>query len=190
MYDPLKTRTARLAVCLLLGIGLAACGGDDGTGPDENDQGEFTATVSGPISGTFSGYAWQSGTVVDAQSNEQGWVLFLGSEDNPGSVVYVVRLGSRPGTGSYSLVDFNQSSGDLQSGEFAGIATVSLPGGLTFAGSSTGGSLTITSSSEDRVKGSFNFQITGFNPTTQMEVTATVSGTFNAVSNPFTFPGF
>jgi len=191
MKGPLETQSARLSLCLLLGLGLVACGSGDSTGPDnQNDQGDFTATVSGPVSGTFSGYAWQSGTVIDPQSNEQGWVLFLGSQDNPGSVVYVVRLGSRPGTGTYSLVDFTQSSGDLQSGEFAGLATVSLSGGLTFSGSSTGGSLTITSSSEGRVQGSFNFQITGFNPSTQQEVTATVSGTFNAVSNPFSFPGF
>jgi hypothetical protein len=190
MHAPHKTPLLRFSLCLLLVLGAAACG-DDGTGPDNgNDQGEFTATVSGPVNGTFSGYAWQSGTVVDAQTNTQGWVLFLGSQDNPGSVVYVVRLGSRPGSGTYSLVDLSQSSGDLQSGEFAGVVTVSLPGGLTFAGSSSGGSLTITSSSDDRVKGSFQFQITGFDPTTQLEVTASMSGTFDAVSNPFTFPGF
>lgn len=185
----IEARNASLRVSLCLLLAVAACSSsDDGTGPDENSQGTFTATLSGPVNTSLSGYAWQSGTIVDQQSNQQGWVLFLGTNANA-SAVYIIRQGSRPGPGTYSMVDLNQT-GDLSDGQFGGIATVSLGGTQTFAGFTSGGTITISSSSEERVQGTFNLQFTGFDPNTQLEVTATASGSFNAVANAVVFPGF
>lgn len=78
----------RIALCMLLALG-ACSGGDDGTGPDGDVQGSFTATLSGPVSTSLSGYAWQSGTIVDPQTNTRGWVLFLGTDAGTGSAVYI-----------------------------------------------------------------------------------------------------
>lgn len=185
------TGLLRLSLSLLVGLGLAACGGSDSTGPEDenNGQGEFSATVSGPFNASLTGYAWQSGTVVDPQTNQQGWVLYLGSQDNAGSAVYVVRLGDRPGEGSYPLTDLQGQNGDLQNDQFACVISVVLSGGIAFSGIASGGTLTITSSSSSNVRGSFSFQVRGFDPNTQTEVTATVSGTFNAINNDFAFPG-
>jgi hypothetical protein len=190
MYGVRDTRSLRLSLCLLISLGVAACSsGNDATGPEESAQGSFNVTVSGGVSASFSGIAWQSGTIIDATTNERGWVLYLTTTDsNDASSVFVVRMGDRPGSGSYSLIDLT-GSGDLENGDFGGITTVGIGGGLVFAGASTGGTVTITSSSEGRVEGSINFQITGFDPSSQQEVTATVSGTFNAVANTFVFPG-
>jgi hypothetical protein len=186
MIGTSRNRIAAGSIFLLLG--LAACS-DDGTGPDDNnEQGTFSATLSGPQSASISGFAWQSGSIVDPSTNEQAWVLFLGTESVGGSFIYVLRRGNRPGTGSYSFVDL-QGSGNLQDDQFGAVANVTGSGGMAFTGFSTGGTFTISSSSDQRVQGTFSIQLSGFDPATQQEVTATMSGSFNAIANTFAFPG-
>lgn len=185
----IEARNTSLQASLCLVLALAACSSsDDGTGPDDTERGGFSVTLTGAFDASLSGYAWQSGTIVDSETDAQGWVLFL-STDAGGSTVYVVRQGDRPGPGTYPLVDLSEGGG-LTDGQLGGIATVMLSGGLSFAGFTSGGTLTISSSSEGRVEGLFSIQFTGFDPETTKEVTITANGSFDAVANEFTFPGF
>lgn len=190
----LRTTPRALAVTGLVGaLALGACSGDDtttGSGGGGGANGSFTATVTGGVTGSFSGDAIQAETPLDPNTGQQGWVLLLGSASGAANTVFIVRASSRPGTGSYSLVDLNVSGG-LTNNQWGGLIFMGAGTSLAFVGISVSGSITITSSSADRVDGTFDFQVTGSDPSNpQQQVTATVTGSFSAVGSAVNFPGF
>ena len=140
---------------------LAACG--DGPTPPrpEPSAGSFTATVSGAASKSLSG---QAGFVVTTNF----FSIALSNSSGNGSIQFS-RLAGVPATGTYQL----DASAAQNSGAFAAIYS----GGAQENYVSTGGSLTITASSADRVKGSFNFTGTGG---TSGTATVTITGSFDA----------
>lgn len=153
----LTTRALALAALPL----LLACGGDGGTDPKPQPTG-FTATVSGATSASLSGSAVFAAT-------GQGFVLDLVNKDAQGPMISFVRVGALPGTGTYTF------SAVPQPGEIVGLYAT---GGATPTGyASTGGTLTITTSSSDRLKGSFSFTATGGGTGT---ATVSITGSFDA----------
>lgn len=200
MFASLDRRPVRKLATVLAAVGLMACGSDDGgtgLGPDDDDVGgSFSATISGDVNADISGFAVQGQTTVDPDTGDQGWAAFLGRGEDQGDAadaVFFVRLGARPAQGTYALEDIADGTG-VETGEFAGFVALGL-GSQTvqFSGFSLSGTLTITSSSPDRVAGTFDFQASGFDPTQNppAEQVVSVSGTFDAVSETaFNVPGF
>lgn len=187
MWNHSKIRRLSAYTGLATVFAAAACGnGDNGMGPG---QGEFEVEVSGDVTASFNGTALH-GESTDPNTQEQGWVLLLTTGDpNDVNSVFVVRLGGRPGTGTYSLVDIS-TTGDLDVGDWAAVVTLSVSGQLTYVGGSLSGTVTITSSSGERVQGNFTIQVTGQDPNNPQQMAdATVTGTFDATSSTVGFPG-
>lgn len=148
-------------------------GGGGGGGGPAPGPGEARVAISGAASGSFTGDAFFT---TDFDDTGEGFaiVLFDGSVVTLSDFVVFGNLGDRPAPGEYDISLFNPG------GFFAyyfGFTSAEVSIGL-FAES---GTLTITSSSSERVVGAFSF--TG--PATDgdgMEIGAvTVSGSFSAV---------
>lgn len=156
----MRSITTRGLVLAALAL-TTACRGDGGTEPKPQPSG-FTATVSGATSASLSGTAGFAAT-------GQGFVLDLVNKDANGPMISFVRVGALPATGTYTF------SAVPQAGEIVGLYAT---GGATPAGyASTGGTLTITVSSNDRLKGSFSFTATGGSTGA---ATISVTGSFDA----------
>lgn len=149
------------ALALMSLVLLAGCG--DGPTPPKPQPsvGNFTATVSGAASRSLSG---QAGFLVTTNL----FSIALNNGSGNGSIQFS-RLAGVPAAGTYSL----DASAAQNSGAFAAIYS----GGAQENYVSTSGSLTITSSSADRVKGSFNFTGTGGASGT---ASVTITGSFDA----------
>jgi hypothetical protein len=164
-------------MALVSGLALVACSSDDPTNPGGGGTGSFSATVTGGVTASFSGVAVQA--EVDNILN-LGWLALMGDDLStaaPNSISFGLN-GSRPGPGTYQLIDLNAAP-DILPGE--GLALLLLGDGTTpsYFGVSVSGTVTITSSSVELVEGSYNFQVSDGG---QPPVVATVTGTFSAVS--------
>lgn len=152
---------ARRALALTSFILLGACGGGDGPVTPKLQAGSFTATVSGAASKSLSG---QAGFLVTTNL----FTIALSPSTGVGSI-QLSRLAGIPAAGTYQL-DPNAQPG---SGAFVALYS----GGAQENYVSSGGTVTISSASADRVKGTFNFTGTGG---TSGSATVTISGTFDA----------
>lgn len=193
----LRTTPRALAVTGVIGaLALGACSGDNtptgtggGGGGGGGAGGTFNATVTGGVTASFSGTAVQTETPIDPSTSQAGWVLLLGASSGTGNVVFIVRLGTRPGNGTYSLADLSTTT-DLNNDEWGAILLLGSAASATFSGISVSGTVTITSSSANLVDGTFNIQVTGTdisNP--QQPVMATLAGNFSADGSAVNFPG-
>ena len=167
---------ATLLLCFIL-LPLAACDSDsDGDGDGNGGTiGSANVTVSGAFSDSFSGNAAFG---VGEDGNGFSLALFEGrlttGGTTSGGLVGIGRTAGRPGEGTFQIT----ASGSAM--DFAGAyaSDFSNASGGTFVGSATG-ALTITSSSSERVAGSFTF--TGQAASTSGPVgEVTVQGTFSA----------
>lgn len=140
---------------------LAACGGGDGPTSPKPGQGGFTATVSGAASKSLSG---QAGFLVTTNL----FTIALNNTAGTGSIQFS-RLAGVPAVGTYQL----DANAEPSSGAFVAIYS---GGGQENYIASTG-SLTITSSSADRIAGTFSFTGTGG---TSGSASVSVSGSFDA----------
>ena len=168
------------ATALVSALALVACSSDDPTNPG-GVNGSFSATITGGVTASFSGVAIQG--EADVEQGQPGWVLLLGDASTGANSIFIVHYGSRPTNGTYQLIDLIQ---EFLPGDWG--AVIFLDDGTTipYAGFSLSGTVTITSSSPDRVEGTYNFQVSdgGLPP-----VVATVTGTFSAVSGAVNLPG-
>ncbi len=170
----------RLLVTLFLLLPLAACDSNDGDGDGDGGGGgsigSASITVSGGISSSFDGSA-AFGVAEDGTSFSIG--IFEGALPTSGNVtgelIGIGRNGDRPAVGTYA---FNPTT---TGADFVGayISDVANPTSGSFV-SSASGTLTITSSSSDRVAGSFSFSGQGLSGTGGPLGTVTVSGDFSA----------
>ncbi len=175
------------AMALVSALALVACSSDDPTGTGGGNgggNGSFNANVTGGVTASFSGVAAQGEGPVEA--GQQGWILALGDFTTIANNSIVVELlGTRPPNGTYQLIDV-VAAGDLLPGEWAGFLFLGDGTTISYFGSSVSGTVTITSSSADRVEGTYDFQVSdGGNPA----VVATVTGSFSAVGGVVNLPG-
>jgi len=168
-------------------LALVACSSDPtDPGGGSGGTGSFDATVTGGVSATFSGAAVQG--EADIETGQSGWIAILGSTSLSGNSVLIACFCSRPANGTYSLIDLN-TAGDLLPGEWALLLTLGDGTTPTYLGFSTGGTVTITSSSAGQVDGSYNVPVSGFdtaNPTAP--TVANVAGNFSAVGGTVNLP--
>jgi len=149
-------------------LALAACGDSDPTGIDQT--GSFNANVTGTVTATLSGVAAASGG-----STTGGWgIAFAPGATQTITLVAVGR--DRPSPGTYPIVEFSQGGATADYVFVASI--VAEPGVGSYP--STGGTVTIESSSTSRVTGSFTFEAE--RGTVASPSTVQVVGTFNATN--------
>jgi hypothetical protein len=159
----------------------SACGDDDkGTGPNGR-LGDFSAEVSGDLEDNLDGWSL-FGNVEDDEGNTGFGLVMSEIEDqnDEGSAITVVRLNSTTmPTGEYDIQDMN---GELADGDVVAMAVEQAEGGeMVGVFFSTGGTLNVTTSNEDAMRGTFTMDMTGFafeDPETEYNVT--VEGDFDA----------
>jgi hypothetical protein len=179
-------RYSYLFLSLLFAFTFTACdsdGDDDnGNGNGNGTVGDASVTVSGDLTDSFSGNAF---FLVDENNGELDFALVLSSgaitSPNQGRFVALQREGDRPVPGTYTIdtddgteVTFNGGYLNFEEspGEISGALFVS----------ADSGTLEITSSSADRVVGTFTFtgQVVDLSNPTDTSRTATVQGQFEA----------
>lgn len=180
-----------LALLLALPLTLGACGDDDDpSGPETPAEGSFSASISGDLDDSLDGLAY-FGESTDPSTGETAWVLWLSTSESEtsGKTLYFARYDDRPGTGTYALT--NVENDDLDTGELGSFYLDSSGQGAAIFGS-TGGSLVITDSDDDRMEGTFTVQATGtvFDGSTSSDGDVTITGEFTAVGGTTYFPSF
>lgn len=174
-------RLPALLLCLLT-LSFTACdsdsdgdGGGNGGGGGGSTIGSASVTVSGAFTSSFSGNAAFG---VNEDGSSFSLVLFEGNVTAgvpTGEFAGLGRSGDRPTEGVYQIG--GSASAMVFSGAYGSDASAPTSG--TFVVPSSG-TLTITSSSGERVAGSFTFTGQAFTGTGGMLGTATVEGTFSA----------
>lgn len=167
-----------LIVSLFLVLGLSACdgdsNGDDNPGPG---QGGFSADVEGDLDLALSGTAG-FGVGQNLDTGTQGFALAMTSTTGAGAgavISFGIAGSGRPGSGTYSIVNYLSGPSDIV-GEVVGFLQF---GGNTYV--STGGTFTVTGSSENNLEGRFTMTAStvtaeGLPPA----MTITVDGEFDA----------
>jgi hypothetical protein len=159
-----------LGTVLVLSFSACDSGGNDG-GDDGGENNVFTAniTITGDVEDSFSGFA----AFAEDGDGNGGFLIFIYQGEFSvvpnGRIVAVGHDTASPSEGSFSIND----------DEFYGTYASDLGSVSGTYISSDSGTLTISSSSSDRLSGSFSF--TGeLVQNTSVQGTATVSGTFTA----------
>lgn len=190
-----RTRFAgpkRAAALGLFFLAAAACGDDDPAGlGDDGFTANFTASITGDVNTSMSGTAvFATGT--DPETGQSAWVMYMTTDSaqafSSGENVAFFGLGA-PEERAYVLEDFTQS-GDFPDGGAAGWVILFDGQSVTGIFGSTGGTLTITSLSANRMDGTFTLTATGtvFDGQNATEGTVTVQGSFQATSGFFLVP--
>ena len=164
-----------VGTCLAL---LTACdsGGSEG---GEAFEPSFSFSASGTVAdASFDGEArWATNAAVQ---DEDGFgINFSGDGPDRG---FLVSGGTRPEPGTYDVRDIQDTSVDLTASTTPGFYFVDGQSDTSIQYVSNGGTVTITESTEDRVKGRIDIVATRVNPLAgnQQETTATIKGTFDA----------
>lgn len=169
----------RISALLALALTVNGCS-KDSTGPGLT--GDFEASVTGDTTRTLRGDAFFT---VGSTSGEfqSGFGLFLleGSAigTNDDFIIISREQAGRPPVGSYQVAD---GSTEPTADKFVALWFPAT--GDTVDGSfiSTGGTLTVTTSTSRRVAGTFNFGAIGFfNSAPETELEVTISGTYDAI---------
>jgi hypothetical protein len=153
---------------------LAACSGSDSTGPEQG--GSYSAAVSGDLTATISGPAYFGS---ETSNGETVFAVVLGSNTSPHLVVLASSAATRPGVGTYDVVGLVSGEGET------GWSALHMVGqGNQLVGSFLGvsGTVTITESTAQRVRGTFEYAAEGFigGSTENTEASISVTGEFNA----------
>lgn len=167
---------------LLVGTCLALLPACDSGGSDDGEAFEpsYSFAASGEVAdASFEGEArW---AVNAAVQDEDGFGINFSSE-NGADQGFLVSGGTRPEPGTYDVRDIQDTSVDLTASTTPGFYFVDGQSDTSIQYVSNGGTITITESTADRVKGQIDIVTTRVNPLAgnQQETTATITGTFNA----------
>ena len=174
-------RLAALRISAVLALSLIVGGcGKDSTGPGLT--GDFTASVTGDHTQSLRGDAFfSSGSTIG--EFQGGFSLFLleGSATgvNHDFIIISREQTGRPPVGTYQVVD---GSTEPTADKFVAVWFPAT--GETVDGSflSTGGTITVTTSTSRRLEGTFTFGAIGvFDDAPETELEVAITGTFDAV---------
>ncbi len=188
------------AIAFALSVCLAAgCGGDDPTGVNGGNGGvngggngggggggdtnsSFSATVTGDISASLSGFAFW-GEASDPSVGDI-FAVVMGDDSDPtagtGGAISLFYGGARPGNGTYQIASNEElaRTNEFPTNEFIATVAVSDPFAV---GGAVSGTVRITSSSDSRVQGTFNAEVDVVLQDGSSG-TVSVSGQFNAIN--------
>jgi hypothetical protein len=167
-------------ILLLLILLLVSCKGGV---LEVAEEGHFEATVGDPVSTTFRGRA-MFGTFTDPAGGGEGALIQLLTGGERG-ISLTGKVGGVPGVGEYTIVRFDESRDfrNLRPNEFFGLYVHGSGTEFSLYFNSRSGSIFITHSSNDLIKGTFSFTAEGYRTrmdTTRDTVTVTLSGSFEA----------
>lgn len=176
-----------------LAILVTACGGgDDNKTPTEpggeNDNSSYTASISGGYTKSLSG---KSAFASDNSQNEVGFALALGTEDGNGNAIIIWRKESGVlATGQHTFANYAEieNDADIPANQLASVLVFEMSQESAVLCAVTGGTLNVTSSSANRLKGSINMQASCADLTSETEKTITVTGNFDAIGGTVTIP--
>ena len=192
-----------LFVGVALLVGLAACDSTDSNSDDDPDAlAPETARVSIGDDGSTTLNAFFA-TGENPETGEEGFVVYLTESDDvtgeqdllSGSAACIAREGPRPSSGTYTFadLDFDQEDDTLIRDQF-GFVYWDLSGDAGFPSRvvvSNSGELTISTSTNDQVTGSFEIEATAvsFSQDEFTEEAVSVSGIFDARRVNVLIPG-
>jgi hypothetical protein len=184
---------------------LAACGGDKdknitgtdtdpGPGPGGNvgSLGSFTGASSGELSLALAGSAVfgraSEGLAADGFELGLGAFTTTGGTGTPGSVVFFRAQDALPAAGTYEI--FDATSGETPDDAQFSVGLRLRPAGesLGYFCQGTGGTLTVTSVSATRIKGSFSVQSACSRTGSSEEVAVSTTGQFDAAKGIQSIP--
>lgn len=166
-----------LVLVLLFGLFMFGCG-DGSTGPESggSNQGSFELSYSGDASGTISGVALfdDSAPLPDGTTAETFFAVGRVPDDPPeaDSGFNLGRNSPPPQSGTFDLTAF-----DVGSTQDFGLEILDESNGMSVQ--ATGGTVTFTDVSPNRVEGTFSATLTG-NMAGNQNITVTATGTFDA----------
>jgi hypothetical protein len=170
MTSPHRIAATTTLILLLAIAGCDSAGSDDGGGGEPSSVVTGTIEVPGQDSQEFQGTVYFAGGV---ESEMQGFGIYAEPNegtDFSGSRAILFRFADRPGTDTYTVVPPSEADDDDFTGEVR-IESEDFSG--TFSAQS--GTLTIETSTSERVEGSFMLTAEPF-----PGQTATVEGDFDA----------
>ena len=176
----MKTTTIHTLFFTLLVLFFAGCDSND---PEEIDDiaGTFEIEISGDINQTISGIQAAFGAGTNSQTGVSGFGLSMGATNGTAAQsISLVRQSDRPGTGNHAIANFSLDTDPEEIANDLFIGTFSTGSDVFY---STGGTLNITSSSENRLEGSIN--MTAQSILGDM-AQITIQGTFSAIGADIT----
>lgn len=184
-------RFSTLLFSLLLIFTFSACDSDedgngDGNGNGNVDAGEFSSTLGGDLDGSFSGNAFFAVVEDDSYPGGRAFVLFMTDADlDAGDTQFTqyiafIRFSDLPGDGTYTLADVEDGNPNIEGATYGIYANLTSQTSGQFLVSQSG-TLRISDSSSDEIRGSFDFEGVGFNTSTNQEANGSISGSFAAM---------
>ena len=151
---------------------VSACDNDGSSNNNNNNGKSFNATVSGDRTESFGGSALAVES-HDATSGDVSWGVSLSDIDTGFKIIFAWDA-ARPGVGNYDLQD------DGVAGKIDALLTLD---SILDQYAAKSGRMTVTASSDSRVKATFNFQADyqGLDATRQ-GTSVLVSGSFEATN--------
>ena len=164
---------SRTSAFLLAGLVLlGACGDDDSTGPDNPSGSSYELTVEGAVEAALEGNA-AFAVVTDEGVTSFGIAL---TEAGGSNTIVLERVGNtRPGTGTYAVGDLN-GDGEQDPAKFYAAFVAGTTQNPSDVYVSVAGTVSITKSSADQVKGTIDMTLVGL----QGEEEITITGEFDA----------
>lgn len=163
-----------LSLCFALFI-LTGCDSNDPDDP-ETIVGSFEIQITGDVTQNISGNQASFGAATDPQTGLTGFGLAMGATGGTSQSLTVSRKGARPGNGNHTIADFSLDT-DLDTINDNTFIVVYSTGTDVFY--SSGGTLSISSSSDRNLEGSINLTARSVLPNSTDEIT--ITGSFTAV---------
>ena len=168
---------------------LAACGSDDkdSTGPGSvGANGAFSVAVGGDAEGSLSGFAVHASV---NQGESQGFVLALNdTTQESGGVTGSLILGkvnpAIPTPGSHPIASIDEATDN----DLWMFGVITDEDGVDWICYSTGGSMSVSSASASRFRGSVSIQATCGQATSDVEAEVTFSGNYDSRSGTVSLP--
>ena len=167
---------SRILFALALVV-LVACDSNDAADEPENILGSFELEVTGAVTQNVNGNQAAFGAATNQQAGASGFGLTLGATTGTSaSSLSFTRRGNRPGEGAHTIPSIDLTTDFNSLGEDDFVAIYSNGTDVFYA---TGGTLTITESTDRRMEGSISMTASNVNPQAMGEVT--ITGNFVAL---------
>lgn len=181
--------TPRSLVALAaLALLATACGGDSKspTEPGGNDDNSsYTASITGGYTKSLTG---KSAFATNMAASDVGFALALGTEDgNNDAIIFWREQAGVLGTGTYDIMDY-VANDQLPADKLGAMLVFEPVANSAVVCNLTGGTLTVSQSSANRLKGTINAQASCSDLTSAEEKTVTVTGSFDAIGGTVTIP--